>query len=134
MFSRLNKASAEYVMFGDRKVEIPKLTVGKWEKLFEQIEALPQLLVSVFTARGTSDFTATAIVAASIAMDEIVGLVACITELDREYIKDNVGLTELMDFIARTVKKNDLVEAAKKFQAVFAKLNVAVDPPASSGL
>jgi hypothetical protein len=119
VLSRFNKTQNDAVYFGDVRVEIPKLTIRKWESLFNTVESIPQLIVNVLAAKGSADFTATLVVAAGMALDEAVKIVAAITELDAEFIKDNAGLTELTEFIAKTAQKNDLSAAAKKLQAAF---------------
>ncbi|RAU96841.1 hypothetical protein [Paenibacillus sp. YN15] len=121
MIPRFNKTQNDAVYFGDTRVEIPKLTIRKWEALFETVESLPQLIVNVLAAKGSADFTATLVVAAGMALDETVKIVAAITDLDADFIKDNAGLTELTDFIAKTAQKNDLSAAAKKLQAAFVR-------------
>lgn len=121
MFTRFNKPAEEYVYLGDKRVEIPKLTVAKWKALFTAVETLPQLILSVLSAKGSPSFGATAVVAASMALDEAINIVAAITGIEAQYIEDNASLTELVDFIAKTARKNDLHEAAKKFRAVLGR-------------
>ncbi|MET3846876.1 hypothetical protein [Paenibacillus sp. OAE614] len=122
---KFNRNDDDFVYFGEQRVEIPKLTVGKWMVLFENIETLPQLIVNVLSTRGTDHFTASLIVGISLALEETVMLVAGLTGLDEAFIKDTADHNDLIDFIMKTVKKNDLSEAAKKFQAVLAKANKA---------
>ncbi|MFB6473023.1 hypothetical protein ACFCW7_09255 [Paenibacillus glucanolyticus] len=125
MFKR-NK-DTDFVYFGEQKVEIPTLTVGKWKLIMENLESLPQLLVNVLAAKGTDDFTARLVVGTSIALEEVVTLVAVVTGLDEQFIYDHADLNNLVDFITKTVKNNDLNEAAKKFRAMFAKINKAAE-------
>lgn len=126
MFKR-GKEEQEFVYFGEQRVEIPKLTVGKWKLLTENIESLPQILINVLSAKGSDNFTASLVIGVSLAIEEIVTLVAVITELEEEFIYNNADHNDLMNFISKTVKKNNLTEAAKKFQAVLAKANKAVE-------
>lgn len=125
MFKR--KKDTDFVYFGEQKVEIPNLTVGKWKLVMENLESLPQLLVNVLAAKGTDDFTARLVVGTSIALEEVVTLVAVVTGLDEQFIDDHADLNSLVDFITKTVKQNDLNEAAKKFRAMFAKINKAAE-------
>jgi hypothetical protein len=114
----------DHVYFGDTKVEIPKLTVAKWKALFETIETLPSLIVNILAAKGSKDFTATAVVASSLALDEIVKMVSAVTGLDVEFIENNADHNDLFDFIVKIAKKNDLGEAAKKFQNALGLMKV----------
>lgn len=121
---RINNPT-DHVYFDDLKVEIPKLTVAKWKKLFQTVEDLPRLIVSVLEARarGTDDFVATVVVATTMAFDEIVKLVSVLTDIPAEEIENKADLNELIDFLKKTAEKNNLDEAAKKFQSVLARLN-----------
>lgn len=123
-FGRENKAAtmADVINFGGKSVEIPKLTIAKWKLLFDRIETLPSVLLNVFSARNTSDFSATLVAGLSLVLDEVVELVAVLTDLDKEWIEQNVDQNELIDFIAKTVEKNDLSAAVKKFRGVFGNL------------
>lgn len=128
IFKRENKpaGNADFIDFGGRRVEVPKLTIAKWKLLFDQIETLPQILLNVFASRNTADFTPAIVAALGLALDEVINLVAALTGLEPEWIEENVTHTELITFIERTVKKNDLQEAAKKFRAAFGKWATAL--------
>lgn len=108
--------------FGGKKIEIPKLTVAKWRLLFDRIEILPSVLLNIFSARNSSDFTATIVAGTGLIIDEVVELISALTGYDPQWIEENVTHTELIDFITNTVQKNDLVEAGKKFRAAFGKM------------
>ncbi|MFC4103598.1 hypothetical protein [Paenibacillus xanthanilyticus] len=120
MKSRLfNRQSEDHVFIGEKRVAIPKLTIAKWKALFEVIEGLPQVIVSVLSTRQSDDFVTTAVVGASLAIDEAVRVVGVLTDLEPAYIEENADLNELIGFIVATAKKNDLANAAKNFQAVL---------------
>ncbi|WP_308637721.1 hypothetical protein [Paenibacillus silvisoli] len=112
----------DYVMFGEKRVEIPKLTVQKWKALFGKVETLPQLVLDVLSSRQTSDFNAKLILGIEMALDEIVELVAVLTELEPSWIEEKVDHNELIVFVAKTIQRNNLNEAAKKYLAPFGKL------------
>lgn len=104
----------------EKKVEIPKLTPDRWKQLFEKVDMLPGLIVQVLLA-PKEDFYTVIISAAQIAMDEVTELVAILSELEVEYIRKNVGLHEIIEFLARTVKRNQLGEAAKNLKSLLPK-------------
>ncbi|WP_217597172.1 hypothetical protein [Cohnella sp. GbtcB17] len=134
-FNRANKAAAaDYIQFGGKQVAIPKLTIAKWKLLFEHIESLPMIIINVLAARRTADFTATVVASLGMTLDEIVRLTAVLTELEPEWIEDNVTHDELIEFLTRTASKNNLQDAAKKFRAALGKWKApgaANDPLAS---
>lgn len=105
-------------MIGEKRVDIPKLTIAKWKALFGAIETLPNTLVNVLAAKGTEDFTATALVGAEIAIDEVVRIISVVTEVEAEYIEQHADLAELTTFIAKTIEKNDFQTVVKNFRAV----------------
>ncbi|MFD2330669.1 hypothetical protein ACFSR7_15560 [Cohnella sp. GCM10020058] len=115
------KSASEQISFGGRQVKIPKLTIAKWRALFEQIETLPQIIISLLAARNTPDFTATVVAALGMTLDEVVRLTAALTELEPEWIEANVTHDELIEFLTSTAKRNNLQEAAKKFRGALEK-------------
>ncbi|MFD2334727.1 hypothetical protein ACFSR7_36250 [Cohnella sp. GCM10020058] len=115
------KSTIDQVAFGGRQVPIPKLTIAKWRALFEQIETLPQIIISLLSARNTPDFTATVVAALGMTLDEVVRLTAVLTELEPEWIEANVTHDELIAFLSSTASKNNLQDAAKKFRGVLGK-------------
>ncbi len=122
-FNRENKtALADTIDFGGQRVQVPKLTIKKWRMLLDNIQTLPQIFIDVLMARGSSDFTATVTAALSVALDEIIELVSVLTELDKEWIEENVDHNELLNYVEKTVQKNDFAEAGKKFRAVFGSM------------
>lgn len=111
----------ETVLFGGEQIEVPKLTIEKWKLLISNIETLPSLVINVLAARDTSDFTANVVAAADLAIDEVVELVAVLTDKSPEWIEKNVDMKEMVNFISATAKKNDLVDAAKKCRAALSR-------------
>ncbi|MFF2886638.1 hypothetical protein [Paenibacillus sp. NPDC057967] len=130
MISRFLNKSADSVMLGDKSVKIPKLTPEKYKLLFERIETLPSIIVNVLAARHSGDFVATLIVGANLTLDEAVGIVAVLSDIDAEYISKNADLAEISEFIRLTLEKNDLQRALKNFRAVLGQF---VTKPASPG-
>lgn len=117
------KKENDFVYFGEQRVDIPKLVIGKWKILFENIETLPQLIANILASRGSDEFTVKLVLGTTMAIEELVTLVAAITELEEEFIYDNADHNDLIAFITKTIKKNNLNDFAKKLQALFAKAN-----------
>lgn len=119
MFGR---KEADYVLFGEKKVDIPKLTIEKWELLIENLETLPQMILNILASKNEDNFTAKLVIGTSIALGEVVKLVAVITGLEEDFVRKNADHNSLYDFVKKTIKKNDLNAAIKKFQAVIAQV------------
>jgi hypothetical protein len=105
---------------GEKRVEINKLTPKRWRQLFATIDTLPGLIVQVITA-PQEDFYAYVVSACDIALDEVVKVVAVLSELDEDYINDNVGVDELVQYLLRTSKRNNLNEVIKNVSSLLPK-------------
>ncbi|KYC94364.1 hypothetical protein B4102_3585 [Heyndrickxia sporothermodurans] len=106
------------VYLGDKKVDIKKLTPSLWKKLFETIDQLPGLIVQVLLA-PKEDFYSYIISACDIAMDEVVRVVAVLSGIDEKYISENAGLDEIINYLAKTVKKNNLRDVIKNVKSLL---------------
>jgi hypothetical protein len=102
----------------DKRVKIEKLTIVKWRELFAVVDKLPGLLVQVLTAPQV-DFYSYVITALDISLDEIANIVAVLSGLDIDYIKNNVGIDEMFEYLVRTVKKNHLDSVVKNVQSLL---------------
>lgn len=120
MFKRLKDTmlNDNQMYLHEKKVDIPKLTPERWKKLFEKVDLLPGLIVQVILAPKENMYS-TLITACELAMDEIIEVVALLSELDEEYIRNEVGLDETIEFLARVVKRNRLNDAVKNLQSLL---------------
>ncbi|WP_366160557.1 hypothetical protein ABXS71_16815 [Bacillus infantis] len=102
----------------EKKVEIPKLTPERWKRLFEKVDMLPGLIVQVLLA-PKKEFYTVVVSACQLAMDEVVEMVALLSDLEAEYIERHVALNEIIEFLARTVKRNKLDEMSKNLKGLL---------------
>jgi hypothetical protein len=113
----------EYHMFlHEKKVEIPKLTPDRWKRLFEKVDMLPGLIVQVLLA-PKDDFYTVVVSACQLALDEVTEMVSLLSDIDVEYIRKNVALHEIIEFITRTVKRNKLDEIGKNLKSLLPNKN-----------
>jgi hypothetical protein len=119
---KLNLLNENQMYLHEKKVEIPKLTPERWKKLFEKVDMLPGIIVQVLLA-PKKDFYSTVLTAIDLMIDELVEVVAILTEIDAEYIKKNVGIDELIEFLTKTVRKNKLAGMVKNLQSLLPKPN-----------
>lgn len=106
----------------EKKVEIPKLTPDRWKQLFEKVDMLPGLIVQVLLA-PKEDFYSIVVSAAQLAMDEVTEMVAILSDLEVEYVRKNVGLHEIIEFMVKTVKRNQLGDMAKNLKSLLPKMD-----------
>lgn len=114
------KVSSELTL-GDKTVQIPKLTPVKWKALFEVVDRLPHLFITVLSTSGQEDFASTLVAAAKLAMDEVAKIVAVLSGLDEDYILENVGTDEIVEFLIAVVEKNRLQSVAKNLKSLLPK-------------
>lgn len=106
----------------EKKVEIPKLTPDRWKQLFEKVDMLPGLIVQVLLA-PKEDFYSIVVSAAQLAMDEVTEMVAILSDLEVEYVRKNVGLHEIIEFLVKTVKRNQLGDMAKNLKSLLPSMD-----------
>lgn len=117
-FRRFQALNENEMMLGEKRVRIEKLTIAKWRQLFEVVDKLPGLIVQILTA-PKDDFYAYVITALDLALDEIALIVSVLSGLDVDYINENVGVDELFEYLAKTVKKNRLEDVVKNAKGLL---------------
>jgi len=109
---------ADTVMLGDKRVKITKLTPKYWRELFEAIDLLPSLIVNV--AKAPSDqFMAYALTAAEVAMDEVIEITHILTGIDRDYLENEVGLDEIIEYFSKMAEYNSLEQMLKNMKSLL---------------
>jgi hypothetical protein len=111
-------ANENQMILHEKKVEIPKLTPDRWKRLFEKVDMLPGLIVQVLLA-PKDDFYTVVVSACQLALDEVTEMVSLLSDIDVEYIRKNVALHEIIEFITRTVKRNKLDEIGKNLKSLL---------------
>lgn len=112
--------SENEVYLGERKVKIQKITPAKWKDLFKVVDSLPGLIIQVLAA-PKKDFYATAVQALDLAIDEIVLIVSALSDIEKEYIENNVGLDEIIEYLTKLVKINRLDNTVKNVKSLLPK-------------
>lgn len=102
----------------DKKVKITKITPVKWKALFSTIDNLPGLIVSVVSAPA-GDVYEYALHAFDMALDEILNVVSVLTDVDVKYLEENVGLSEIADYLVAVVELNRLDTIVKKAKSLY---------------
>jgi hypothetical protein len=118
--SKIMPLNENTMYLGEKRVEINKLTPKRWRQLFATIDTLPGLIIQVLTA-PQEDFHAYIISACDIALEEVVKIVAVLSDVDEEYINENVGVDELVQYVVRTAKRNNLSEVVKNVSSLLPK-------------
>nr|MDF9458072.1 hypothetical protein [Bacillus pumilus] len=82
---------------------------------------MPHLFFTVLSTNGQDDFVATLVAAINLAMDEVVKIVAVLYGLDKDYVQENVGTDEIVEFLIAVVEKNRLQSVAKNLRSLLPK-------------
>lgn len=123
-FLRSNRSTKnQSVTFGEgrdnpKSAQIRKITIAQWQELFGVINSLPQLLMSVVSA-PPAQRAGYLVVALRESVEDITQIVALLTDIDAEWIKQNASGDELFSFFAETAKVNNFGELIKNVQGVL---------------
>ncbi|MCR9040864.1 hypothetical protein QRX25_14610 [Bacillus sp. L381] len=115
------KKEIDAVQLGKYPVEVAKLTPAKWKQLFLALDKIPGLILQVISAPKT-DFYSYLVNAIDIGLDEIVEITALLSGVESEYIREEVGTDEIIEYLTLTVKKNRLDSQAKNVKSLLPKL------------
>ena len=116
LFSKLPRDNE--VRIGEKRVQIKKLTPVRWRELFGTIETLPNLILQVLAA-PKEDKRGYILAAIDEGLDEVCEVVAMLSGLDSEYVKNEVGLDEIIEYLAKTAKYNRLGDAIKNTKSLL---------------
>ncbi|AZV88403.1 hypothetical protein BUN12_0139 [Bacillus amyloliquefaciens] len=115
------KKETDAVQLGKYPVEVAKLTPAKWKQLFLALDKIPSLILQVISAPKTA-FYPYLVNAIDIGLDEIVEITALLSGVEAEYIREEVGTDEIIEYLTLTVKKNRLDSQAKNVKSLLPKL------------
>jgi hypothetical protein len=109
------------VTLGDKKVSIPKITPKRWKELFAVVDSLPNVLIQIAMA-PSEDLAAYVLTGIDVTLDEMLAVTSVLTGIDKQYLNDEAGVSEVIEFFARTVEKNDLTRAVKNVKSLLPML------------
>jgi hypothetical protein len=109
-----------YVQLGDKRADVGKLTFAKYKKLDGVLNQIPGLTFTLMVTPKEQYFE-TALAAFDIAIEEAYDVVAVLAEIDADYLKENAGITEVIDYIVLTAKKNNFAETVKNVRSLLPK-------------
>lgn len=93
------------------EMDVPVITPHLAKKIMEKADILPGVIFSVITSyRPESNYLAGLFVAIEVAMDEVTEIVAILSGLELEYIREEVSLTEIIEYLTKVVKSNRFEE------------------------
>lgn len=110
--------SRGYVTLGDKKVEVPKLNYRKYKQMQDVVQMLPGVIFSLIIT-PPDNYYQMALVALDETIDELYGIVAVLSEIDREYLEEEAGVNEVIDYLVATIKKNDFAKTVKNVKSLL---------------
>lgn len=106
------------VKIGGKNVPVSKITITKWRELFESVETLPQLLISVVAA-PEDQRSAYLVLVLEKALNDVIRVTAVLTGLDEKFIEENAALDELVLFFVETLRVNNFGDLLKSVQTLL---------------
>lgn len=121
-----------YLMLGEKEVEVPKLNYRKYKQMQDVIATLPGVVFSLIVS-PPEHYYQSALTALDMTIDEIYGITAILSEIDREYLDEEAGVNEVIDYLVATIKKNDFAQTVKNVKSLLPeKKNSAETPTAGN--
>lgn len=112
--------SKDVILLGNKKAEIKKLTPALWKKVFSSLDTIPGLVMSLIQA-PKEDLAVYLIQAFDMALDEMLDIISVLTDIEKEYLHDEAGLDDLIEYLTLTIKKNRIDQTAKNLKSLLLK-------------
>jgi len=119
--------SKDVVLLGNKKAEIKKLTPALWKKVFSSLDTIPGLVMSLIQA-PREDLAVYLIQAFDMALDEMLEIISVITGIEKDYLHDEAGLDDLIEYLVLTIKKNRIDQTAKNLKSLLLKEQTVQTP------
>ena len=104
-------------LLGQQIVEIKKITPNQYKLIMNVVENLPGLLYTSFTQyfinEDKKDVIVTFLTAGQLAMDEIISVTSTLTGIDKDYLGNETGTDELIEYLFKLSKFNSLDKVIK---------------------
>lgn len=113
-----NTFTKDHVMLGERKAEVQKLSYVKYRKISAVAEKLPGVIFSL-TVIPPDDYYQAALYAFNMVAEEIYDVVAVLSDIDVEYLREHAGVTEIIDYLVLTYKRNNFAETIKNVRSLL---------------
>lgn len=106
------------LLLGDKKVAVKKLTPALWKKVFGAMDKLPGVAIQVFNA-PKEDMAAYLLQAFDVVQEELIEIISLVSDIDADYLHNNAGMDELIEYVFLTIKKNRLDQTAKNLKGLL---------------
>lgn len=118
--------STDTVKLGDRKVRIRKITPKEFKDLMSVTGNIPNLIIQVMAA-PQDQYAMYALAAAEACIDDLVSITSQLTQIDEDYLSDQVGMSEIVEYVTQMVKYNDLERMVKNALSLLPKAKKKTD-------
>lgn len=106
------------VLLGNKRAKVRKVTPEVFLELMKTIETLPGLILRV-AVTPKENMMETAIIAGEIAMDDLLAITSVLSGIEQDYLRKEAGLSELVDYLTKTYKKNDFFTMIKNVKSLL---------------
>lgn len=118
----LFRSDTNTVTFGDpaephtlKTIRVRKITIAKARELMQVIGSIPMIAINVLNA-PPKERAAYLLVAVQQSLDDFVRIVSVTTELDAEYIENNVSIDQVVEYLVKLAEYNDFNAIVKNVQ------------------
>jgi hypothetical protein len=124
MLNQIRQAfiKANEITLGEKKVQIEKITPAMYKRIFGVVGSLPSLILTVAQAPKEQAMEYL-LNAAEIGMEDIVAVTSELTGIDADYLMNETGLDDLVEYFSRMVEYNNLERLAKNVKSLLPKFN-----------
>ncbi|MGG3278792.1 hypothetical protein [Paenibacillus solani] len=113
-----NLGKKDYVVLGNKRVTVPKLTRSRLKKLTDHIGSIGDYLVKLLLT-PENDRAVFIVAAADVSIDEIYELTSILSDIPIEYLDEHASFSECTEFLRLTWEKNDMNEALKNLNGLI---------------
>lgn len=110
----------DVVLLGNKKAEVKKLTPALWKRVFSSLDTIPGLVLSLMQA-PKEDLAAYLIQAFDMSLDEMLEIISSLSGIEKDYLHDEAGLDDLIEYLYLTVKKNRIDQTTKNLKSLLMK-------------
>ncbi|MEK4697773.1 hypothetical protein MKX31_27990 [Bacillus sp. FSL M8-0063] len=112
--------SDDTLTLGSKKVRVRKVTPKEFKELMTVTGNVPNLVIQVMGA-PEDQYVAYALAAVEAATDDFVTITSQLTGIDEDYLHNDAGMAEIVEYLVQMTKYNDLDRMVKNVMSLLPK-------------
>lgn len=119
--ARKELAPENTMYLGEKLVEVVKVTPEMFKKLSRVMENIPAFAFKLMNVADEETFQAYLIAAMDFIADEAVEVTHVLTGIEKEYLSNNVGISDIFQYLKAVADRNDITALVKNLMSLPAK-------------